>query len=107
METTIITFGLGVVLTLTVLAILSLFKSNKKIGELDSLIDDVESGLNSRLDSIEKYMDDSYFDLDKRLDSRVDRTISQFEKELEEIDKRLNELSFNLSSLKKEEERPL
>lgn len=48
METTIITFGLGVVLTLTVLAIMSLFKSNKKIGELDSLIDDIETGLNSR-----------------------------------------------------------
>lgn len=105
METTIITFGLGVVLTLAVLAIMSLFKSNKKISELDSLINYIENDLQQRIDGVERLMDESYHDLDRRLDSRVDRTISQFEKEIEEMDLRLDKIidSFNLQkSLEKE-----
>jgi hypothetical protein len=50
-------------------------------------------------------VDESYHDLDRRLDSRVDRTISQFEKEIEEMDLRLDKIidSFNLQkSLEKE-----
>lgn len=108
METTIITFGLGVVLTLIVLAIVSLLKSNKKIGELDSLVNYIENDLQQRIDSVERLMDESYHDLDKRLDSRVDRAISQFEKEIEEMDLRLDKIidSFNLQKSKEKESIP-
>lgn len=102
METTIITFGLGVVLTLTVLAIVSLLKSNKQISELDSLVNHIEYEVQTRIDSVDMRMDEAYHDLDKRLDSRVDRAISQFEKEIEELDKRLDDISLNLNNLKKE-----
>jgi peptidoglycan hydrolase CwlO-like protein len=105
METTIITFGLGVVLTLIVLAIVSLLKSNKKISELDSLVNYIENDLQQIIDGVERLVDESYHDLDRRLDSRVDRTISQFEKEIEEMDLRLDKIidSFNLQkSLEKE-----
>lgn len=104
METTIITFGLGVVLTLIVLAIVSLLKSNKKIGELDSLINYIENDLQHRIDVVERLMDESYHDLDKRLDSRVDRAISQFEKEIEEMDLRLDKIIDN-SILQKSKEK--
>ena len=104
METTIITFGLGVVLTLIVLAIVSLLKSNKKIGELDSLINYIENDLQQRIDVVERLIDESYHDLDKRLDSRVDRAISQFEKEIEEMDLRLDKIIDN-SILQKSKEK--
>lgn len=104
METTIITFGLGVVLTLIVLAIVSLLKSNKKIGELDSLINYIENDLQQRIDVVERLVDESYHDLDKRLDSRVDRAISQFEKEIEEMDLRLDKIIDN-SILQKSKEK--
>jgi len=108
METTIITFGLGVVLTLIVLAIVSLLKSNKKISELDSLVNYIENDLQQRISGVERLMDESYHDLDRRLDSRVDRAISQFEKEIEEMDLRLDKIidSFNLQKSREKENIP-
>ena len=102
METTIITFGLGVVLTLIILGAVSLFRSTKKISELDSLINHIESDIQSRIDSVENYLDNCIDDLDRRLDSRVDRAISQFEKEIEVMDLRLDKIidSFNLQKSK-------
>ena len=104
METTIITFGLGVVLTLIIIGSVSLFRSNKKIGELDSSINYIENDLQQRIDVVERLVDESYHDLDKRLDSRVDRAISQFEKEIEEMDLRLDKIIDN-SILQKSKEK--
>jgi hypothetical protein len=108
METTIITFGLGVVLTLIILGIVSLFRSTKKIGELDSSINYIEVDIQNRIDSVETYLDNCLHDLDKRLDSRVDRAISQFEKEIEEMDERLDKIidGFNLQKSKEKENIP-
>ena len=108
METTIITFGLGVVLTLIILGEVSLFRSTKKISELDSLINHIESDIQSRIDSVENYLDNCIDDLDRRLDSRVDKAISQFEKEIEEMDLRLDKIidSFNLQKSKEKENIP-
>ena len=106
METTIITFGLGVVLTLIILGVVSLFRSTKKISELDSLINHIESDIQNRIDSVEHYLDNCIHDLDKRLDSRVDRAISQFEKEIEEMDMRLDKIIDNFQKSKEKENIP-
>lgn len=106
METTIITFGLGVVLTLIILGMVSLFRSTKKIGELDSSIDYIENDIQGRIDSVEHYLDNCIHDLDKRLDSRVDRAISQFEKEIEEMDRKLDKIIDNFQKTKEKENIP-
>ena len=106
METTIITFGLGVVLTLIILGVVSLFRSTKKIGELDSLVNYIESDIQNRIDSVEHYLDNCIHDLDKRLDSRVDRAISQFEKEIEVMDERLDKIISDFEKSKEEENVP-
>ena len=81
-------------------------ENKSDIGHIDSFLEQVNSHVN-RLDrdvneslyQVEQRMGHSFEDIDRRLDSRVDKSISQFEREMELQSRVIEEIQTKVSEL--------
>ena len=81
-------------------------ENKSDISHIDSFMERINSNVNrlerdvhESLDRIEQRMGHSYEDIDRRLDSRVDKSISQFEKEMDLQSRVIEEIQTKVSEL--------
>ena len=68
-------FGLGVTSVFAVAGVVAMFRSQQKIADMQTQVNDLEEWLEDTNDSVQKELDE----LDRQLDSRLDKLEARFD----------------------------
>jgi len=68
-------FGLGVTSVFAVAGVVAMFRSQQKIADMQTQVDDLEQWLEDTNNSVQKELDE----LDRQLDSRLDKLEARFD----------------------------
>ena len=68
-------FGLGVTSVFAVAGVVAMFRSQQKIADMQTQVNDLEQWLEDTNDSVQKELDE----LDRQLDSRLDKLEARFD----------------------------
>jgi hypothetical protein len=86
MEQIILAFGLGIVLVIDIVLIYVVLQSNKKVKEYENTIRNFEQLINSvylTIDEKERNLDGYITEVDRKVDSRIDKLDARMVMELE------------------------